>query len=405
MFTMSTGVGMGLCALIYVLLLIFNRKRCFSFVSGNKVSVVMILYLLTIGLTVTPTVNAVMIVIVLLSTIFQKKKMNRNVYMSRGSFILILLVSTYLILNTIIIYSNKKYNPEFNPYIGLIEMITYFLYFIALSILDLSERDRQLLIEDASIYLIGVFIIGMLGIIDKEAALFGRMSAIFRNPNLLGVYSAIIFALNFQYSHSIISKRIKLMIIGLSFILVLLSQSRVAWIGIIVYFMMVFFKSNINSKLKYILMTVMLSFIMLIIFKDEILYLFQTRIVTAFNMEDFSTSDRVGLIKAALDIYEDHKFFGTGIRSFLEEVKKYRYSFWSLHVMHPHNAYLEMLQSLGLAGFLLYLVTIVNILIHKSNKDRNFIFVFIMFLAMGLLNRLFNEYSTTIFLWTVLAFI
>ena len=169
--------------------------------------------------------------------------------------------------------------------------------------------------------------------------------------------------------------------------------------------MMVFFKSNINSKLKYILMTVMLSFIMLIIFKDEILYLFQTRIVTAFNMEDFSTSDRVGLIKAALDIYEDHKFFGTGIRSFLEEVKKYRYSFWSLHVMHPHNAYLEMLQSLGLAGFLLYLVTIVNILIHKSNKDRNFIFVFIMFLAMGLLNRLFNEYSTTIFLWTVLAFI
>ena len=73
--------------------------------------------------------------------------------------------------------------------------------------------------------------------------------------------------------------------------------------------------------------------------------------------------------------------------------------------MHPHNAYLEMLQSLGLAGFLLYLVTIVNILIHKSNKDRNFIFVFIMFLAMGLLNRLFNEYSTTIFLWTVLAFI
>ena len=88
--------------------------------------------------------------------------------MSRGSFILILLVSTYLILNTIIIYSNKKYNPEFNPYIGLIEMITYFLYFIALSILDLSERDRQLLIEDASIYLIGVFIIGMLGIIDKE---------------------------------------------------------------------------------------------------------------------------------------------------------------------------------------------------------------------------------------------
>ena len=402
---MSTGVGMGLCALIYVLLLIFNRKRCFSFVSGNKVSVVMILYLLTIGLTVTPTVNAVMIVIVLLSAIFQKKKMNRNVYMSRGSFILILLVSTYLILNTIIIYSNKKYNPEFNPYIGLIEMITYFLYFIALSILDLSERDRQLLIEDASIYLIGVFIIGMLGIIDKEAALFGRMSEIFRNPNLLGVYSAIIFALNFQYSHSIISKRIKLMIIGLSFILVLLSQSRVAWIGIMVYFMMVFFKSNINSKLKYILMTVMLSFIMLIIFKDEILYLFQTRIVTAFNMEDFSTSDRVGLIKAALDIYEDHKFFGTGIRSFLEEVKKYRYSFWSLHVMHPHNAYLEMLQSLGLAGFLLYLVTIVNILIHKSNKDRNFIFVFIMFLAMGLLNRLFNEYSTTIFLWTVLAFI
>ena len=122
---------MGLCALIYVLLLIFNRKRCFSFVSGNKVSVVMILYLLTIGLTVTPTVNAVMIVIVLLSAIFQKKKMNRNVYMSRGSFILILLVSTYLILNTIIIYSNKKYNPEFNPYIGLIEMITYFLYFIA----------------------------------------------------------------------------------------------------------------------------------------------------------------------------------------------------------------------------------------------------------------------------------
>ena len=141
----------------------------------------------------------------------------------------------------------------------------------------------------------------------------------------------------------------------------------------------------------------------IIISNKQMVDLIQSRIVTAFNINDYSTADRIVLMKAAIDSIKLNPIFGNGIRSFALIVKSGEYQIWSSVVFQPHNAYLELFQSLGIIGLGLFGLIIFFSLYKKRNS--RYRVIIIMFFVIGLLNRIFNEFSTTILFWTILSFV
>lgn len=393
---MNTNFSTIIAVVVYALLLVMNRKNLIG-KTNRPYFIVLNIYLLTLGLVVSPLINAIIILMMLLLATLQKRRIERD------TIIIISIIILYVIFNTLVIYSTKGYSKDFNPYIGAIELATYNFYIISLKMVEYDEKEESLLIETTSLFSVGVFLVGIIELTSSGAFSRWRIYSIFRNPNLVGIYGLIIFALVFRKSNPILSKHYKNLVIVCSFLLVLFSQSRVAWLGLAIYFVCVISKSNLANKFKYILGIACIAIIFIVMFRDQITYVYEMRILTAINREDFSTSDRIALLKAALDIFKDHWAFGSGIRSFSEEARNYGYSFWSAHVTHPHNAYLELLQTLGITGFVLYAGLIIRLVNKRRRSISNYKATFISLLFVGLLNRLFNEYSTTIFFWTIIV--
>ena len=143
--------------------------------------------------------------------------------------------------------------------------------------------------------------------------------------------------------------------------------------------------------------------LILILFGNQLFASFGGRITSAFTTTDGSTQDRIELAKASLDISKDHFFFGTGLRSFQEMAKKYGYTFNSAAVHQPHNAYLELLQNVGIIGLLGFLSIIIYAYKSRNNKDNRLTLFLILFLTFGILSRLFNDFPTTVWFWVMIG--
>ena len=80
----------------------------------------------------------------------------------------------------------------------------------------------------------------------------------------------------------------------------------------------------------------------------------------------------------ALEIFSDHKIFGSGIKSFRflckEYDKEYQKYYGSRCSTHPHNLVFEILSETGLVGLILFLLLILNLLfkIIHDHKDKSF---------------------------------
>lgn len=96
---------------------------------------------------------------------------------------------------------------------------------------------------------------------------------------------------------------------------------------------------------------------------------------------------------AALDIFRDHKLFGTGIRSYRYICHSYDddqlYLSHTRCSSHPHNIHFELLSETGLIGYIIFLFLTISIFlkIFFKNNDKtffkNFSFVFILSILMA----------------------
>ena len=75
----------------------------------------------------------------------------------------------------------------------------------------------------------------------------------------------------------------------------------------------------------------------------------------------------------SFEIFKDHTFFGSGIRSFREICSTYeiKLSIENGCATHPHNYVLELLSETGLFGFLIFLLMFFFILKRNLSRDRN----------------------------------
>lgn len=64
--------------------------------------------------------------------------------------------------------------------------------------------------------------------------------------------------------------------------------------------------------------------------------------------------------KIALQVFENHKFFGVGLKNYRVEVRKEEYELDAS--VHPHQTHFEILSELGLTGYILFLSTFIYII-------------------------------------------
>lgn len=115
-------------------------------------------------------------------------------------------------------------------------------------------------------------------------------------------------------------------------------------------------------------------------------YFHRSRFSSIYDPYHPSNIERINQIKVAFEIFRDNPFFGVGNIDFNELYKKYREPFDKFTYGHLHNNYTHILATLGIFGFIIFIVLIIKIFfIHietiKISKQKNFYNIF----AKGLL--------------------
>lgn len=164
----------------------------------------------------------------------------------------IVVISVYMVFNTYFIFSDNGYLETQNPYIGLIELLVYYLVFLVVRSNHYLETDRTVLLDTASLFSISVFIIGIAEITTSGLGSFFRLTSVFKSPNQLGIYASIILMVRLVFSkHTNLPRWINGLIITVNIVMLLLSQSRAAWIGVLVLMLFIIRDMNIQKKWKY----------------------------------------------------------------------------------------------------------------------------------------------------------
>jgi O-antigen ligase len=190
------------------------------------------------------------------------------------------------------------------------------------------------------------------------------VTSLFGHPNALGITTSS--NLPFIYFLSKQDKPLYIRILSLIFLIIaikviMLTQSRTAFIGIIMFFTTIF----LHSKKRFIFIIVFLVSIPILMnytpdeTKERFLTL--TKIVELY--EDFSSNDisirreygsmgsRYVLMKRAIIVFNENPVIGVGLDCFAS-VSGRKWGEW----FPPHNTYLQILAEQGLVGFTIFIL-------------------------------------------------
>lgn len=392
---MSDNILANTVVLLTFITLVYKYIINDKYMSFNEKSYsLLIVTLCTIGLIMGTVFNGIIIFLLLCFSFLLNHKIERNICFACFAFI------TYIILQTIIIFNGKVYDSAFDPYMGMIEYIMYTLFIISLCIYKNDVLKRKIIYLVIT-FSLSYYVIGTIEVINNVAAgqIFNRTSSSFTNPNLFGAYASIIL-IYLILNKNIFKKRDYNIILIFSIIFVLLSASRATWFGLGLCGIYKFMKDR-KLNLKYIALSLVIVFSLLVI-NDILDNILIERVLTAFDSEDASTSDRLLLIQVSLEIIGQYFFFGAGIRTFNSE-RITRGYILNGTVTHPHNAFLELFVTLGIIGFILQLIIVYILFKRKKNRDTNVSNYIVFFFALSLFSRLFNSYPISILFWLILA--
>ncbi len=110
-------------------------------------------------------------------------------------------------------------------------------------------------------------------------------------------------------------------------------------------------------------------------------YFYRSRFSSIYDSYHPSNIERINQIKVAFRIFRENPFFGVGNIDFNELYKKYREPFDKYTYGHLHNNYTHILATLGIFGFIIFIVLLIRIFfIHletiKVSQQKNFYNIF-----------------------------
>lgn len=388
-----------LIALSFILFLILKRRKSLKVTSA--------IFAVTIGMTLPPLVFSVVVLFMGIKNFLLKRKIDLSLFIS------VLVLQFYLFLNTI---KSQFFTGE--QLTGMFEQLIYLSFFIFI-IMELTSIKKAFDIIDSFmlysivISLIALYELALSYITDKEIV---RVSSILGSPNTLGLYAAVnlILAVIFIFDTTKIhNRKFYNRVLVLNTITLLFSMSRAAWVAVVVVLGLIIILPPKKLKLRYLILIVLSIILIPLIIPDDIKFMISMRIQSMFDPNDLSSNDRITMIQSAFIMIKEHPFFGNGFRTFPEILQRISIVLNSAKINHPHNTYLELLQTNGFVGLALYAFPILYVF-PKAKIKKNYMpeiivlkramnWVILMILIYGFFDRVFFTIDVAIIFWLALG--
>ena len=329
------------------------------------------------------------------------------------------LILIYLIFAVFATLTSPKLNSSL--FVLLVYVVFILAYIMIMNTLTTKAKWKSAL----SVFLISVFFISLYGIyqnffmdsttlswVDQE--MFGEIStrvyATFDNPNVLGQYFIItiplIFAL-FFLSEGMGQKLGWGAILATSFLCLIYTWSRGAWVGVMLGIMAFL----LLRDRRWIALGILAIAVMPFVLPESIMQ----RLLSIGNLGDSSTAYRVSVWIASARMAMDFWALGVGFGS---EAFASIYSVYALNganfALHAHNFYLQLIADVGIVGLISYILIVMSALRDityvKSDKMMKAVLVAFAgvlagYIFQGIAESLWYNMRMSLMFWIVIAFI
>jgi len=186
----------------------------------------------------------------------------------------------------------------------------------------------------------------------------GRVVSTFENPNVLAEYLIMILPLMiaiFLFSKKINQKLLFLMMTGASGLCLIFTWSRGAWLGFLIG--MLLFLLIYHRKSMLLLLGGLISLPLLpVVLPPNII----ERFLSIGNIKDTSTSYRVNIWRAVVEMIKDNFSSGIGIGEGAFTVVYPKYSLAGIEsAPHSHNLFLQIIVEIGIFGLIIFLAAMI----------------------------------------------
>lgn len=237
-----------------------------------------------------------------------------------------------------------------------------------------------------------------------------RVYATFDNPNVLGQYFIItipiIFAL-FVFSKKLTQKAAWLGVFAVSFLCLLYTWSRGAWVGVVLgigVFLLI-------RDRRWIVLLILGILAMPFVLPESIM----NRLLSIGNTGDSSTAYRVSVWIASARMALDYWMSGVGYGS---DAFAAVYSSYALngagYALHSHNFYIQFIADVGIGGLIAYILIVLTAYREISAVKNNQMIKTVSFalagtlagyLFQGVAESLWYNMRMSLMFWIVMAFI
>ena len=281
------------------------------------------------------------------------------------------------------------------------------LFFIVL--IDSIKTKRQIKNIFFALFLsgIGVSLISFFYWLNNNLTYDGRLQAFYLSPNYLAMYLSPILILSFYLyfcSKKNVYKIILFIIHCLFFVIIYLTYSFGAWLGLLGAFIFLI----INSKHKKINFSYLLIGILLLLLTCSLFGQMPNQKIQGFL--DFSypsLKSRLIIWQSSWEIIKDHSLIGIGPGMFQKYYLEYQYKFnpyleWA--VPQPHNLFLAFWLQTGLIG-LIGLIWLLMIFFRSKHSMLNTILMaaMIYILIHGLIDTTYWKNDLSVIFWLIIA--
>lgn len=324
---------------------------------------------------------------------------NRNYNRRKGDGVILWLI-LFIVVEALSTIETSSY-----PVTSIFKLISFGLPLIAIVIGVALTNKKYRWTEYIVVFYTILFCINFVLIpFGKFRIVNNNFQGVFNHVNMLGIISVIYIALLLNSKFFAERKRIRLLMLCLTFIMIFLSMSRTGMFSAIMV-VLVYIIFNAKKHLKGIIVSGIGAFILVMIVSFTNSPLLENIKNTAEefiwkNSEESIWDSRKELIEEAQERFETHKFLGSGFMvPYEKNVVDYHLNFDL--IVEPGNILWMLLGDTGIVGITLFGIFIVKIAL-SGTRRKLFLLVAALIVNMGEM-VFFSSNNMSILLYLLIA--
>jgi hypothetical protein len=314
---------------------------------------------------------------------------------------IILIVALFTIYNifTALIYSSL-------PIVAISKLLSYVVIFLAIIIgigYTYSKIDwiKWMFIMFQLLMVVSVFLVSTpVGYLRNGRGFQGMIN----HPNLFAIVCVLFFAVTIAYnlSRGSYSKIYTLFVVTITFYMVIISQSRTAFVSILIILLIYFIFAKTNRIIRVVRVCTLSIFITLVLFIENRLSLIVINFLYKGQVRGNLLYSRENQIDGLMQNFFSNPWFGTGFAVPVLPIRSFDFS--SAFVVEPGNLFLAVLSYSGIVGFIIFSTYIIKIfLVNKVNFSRvGYLPISTLLISMGEMT-FFSSNNIGIWCYTFLA--